>query len=157
MHKSCDSHVTCMSHYTYRIQCMLGNLQVRAQGIGDFAAQSEKVTKKRQRNVPLILPCFQAFPKLDGWKAWEWGDCEGWQLPDGHSWVVRALATQVRSSGFNFWRLPPFHFCLWLQFALEHQIYSCSSFVPRLTHLPDNKANEPHYRKVSGDVRHRLT
>ena len=66
MRKSCDSHVTCMSHYTYGIKCMFGNVQVRAQGVGDFAAQSEKVTKKSQRNVPLILPCSQAFPKLDG-------------------------------------------------------------------------------------------
>ena len=58
MRKPCDSHVTCMSHYTYRIQCMLGNLQVRAQGVGDFAAESAK-EKSTKCN-------FALFSKLDG-------------------------------------------------------------------------------------------
>ena len=85
MRKSCDSHVTCMGHYTYRIQCMLGNLQVRAQGVGDFAAQSEKVTKKSQQNVPLILPCSQAFQnwmveRPENEAIVRAGNCEGWRL-----------------------------------------------------------------------------
>ena len=69
---------------------MLGNLQVHVQGIGDFAAQSEKVTKKSQQNVPLILPCSQAFQnwmveRPENEAIVRAGDCEGWRLPDGHS------------------------------------------------------------------------
>ena len=39
-------------------------------------------------------------------------DCEDWWLPGGCSSVVRALAPQVRGSGFDSWQLPVFHFLL---------------------------------------------
>ena len=55
MHKSCDSHVTCIDHHTYRIQCVFGDLQVHAEGIRNLTTEPVEVTKSEVNKIVKLM------------------------------------------------------------------------------------------------------